>query len=63
MTNTEFEQVLRGAVAGSHRDLEKLLELYQPLIRKHSRINGSFHEELHQYLLIHIALNIHKFTI
>ncbi len=63
MDNSEFHQILQGAVAGSHRDLEILLELYAPLIRKHAYIDGEFSEELYQYLLIHIALNIHKFIL
>lgn len=63
MDNREFRQILQGAVAGNHRDLELLLELYDPMIRKHARINGVFSGELYQYLLIHIALNIHKFTL
>lgn len=63
MNDYDFGQVLKGAVAGSHQDLEHLLELYEPLIQKHSYVNGEFDKELHQYLLIHIALNIHKFTI
>ncbi len=62
MTKEEFEKVLQGAVAGRHDDLEELITLYAPLIRKHSFINGLFDEDLHQYLLIHIALNINKFS-
>lgn len=63
MNKAEFKQILQGAIAGSHRDLELLLEMYEPLIRKHSLKNGVFDKDLHQYLLIHIALNIHKFII
>lgn len=63
MQKNEFAQILRGAVAGSHDDLEILLAEYEPLIRKYSYIQGAFDEDLHQYLLIHIALNIHKFII
>lgn len=63
MNKSEFRQILQGAVAGSHRDLERLIELYDPMIRKYAYVNGEFKEELHQYLLIHIALNIHKFTL
>ena len=58
-----FKQVLLGALAGSHTALELILELYAPMIRKHSLVNGTFDKELYQYLLIHIALNIHKFAI
>lgn len=50
-------------ISGSHEALEKLLELYVPLIDKHSRVNGQIDEDLRQYILIHIALNISKFTI
>ena len=32
-------------------------------IRKYAHVNGVFNPELHQYLQIHIALNIHKFTL
>ena len=63
MTKDEFAAVLQGAVAGSHDDLERLLELYKPLIDKHSYHQGAYNEDLHQYLLIHVALNIGKFPI
>jgi len=55
--------ILQGAVAGKHDDLERILELYEPMIRKYSYHNGVFLEDLHQYLLIHIALNINKFPL
>ena len=63
MTNQEFASVLKGAVAGRHEDLEVILRLYEPMIRKHSFHDGKFSEDLHQYLLIHIALNINKFPL
>lgn len=63
MDNQQFAAVLQGAVAGRHENLEKILDLYEPLIRKHSFNKGAFNEDLHQYLLIHIALNISKFTL
>lgn len=59
MTKAEFAATLQGAVAGKHEDLEKILRLYEPLIRKYSGSN----DELHQYLLIHVALNINKFPL
>ena len=62
MDKTQFETVLQGAVAVKHDDLEHLLKLYAPLIRKYSFIKDTFDEDLHQYLLIHIALNINKFS-
>lgn len=63
MKKTEFAQILHGAVAGRHEDLEVILALYEPLIRKHSYYRGIYNEDLHQYLLIHIALNISKFIL
>ncbi len=63
MTAEEFKAVLQAAIAGSHEALETILDQYEPLIRKHSYIEGRYDEDLHQYLLIHIALNISKFSI
>ncbi len=62
MNNAEFRELLLGAVAGNHNNLEMILELYEPLIRKHSYVDGKYDEDLHQYILIHIALNISKFS-
>ncbi|MBD5092873.1 MAG: helix-turn-helix domain-containing protein [Subdoligranulum sp.] len=53
--------ILQGAVAGRHEDLEKIFDLYMPLINKHSIWNGQLDEDLRQYIMIHIALNISKF--
>ena len=58
MTPDEFHRILKEAVDGSHEALEILLHLYEPLIRKHSMIDGELDEDLRQYIMIHIALNI-----
>jgi hypothetical protein len=63
MTPDEFHRILKKAVDGSHEALEILLHLYEPLIRKHSMIDGELDEDLRQYIMIHIALNISKFQI
>jgi len=63
MKKAEFEVMLRSAMEGSHEALEFLLKLYEPLINKHCYINGALDEDLRQYILIHIALNIGKFPI
>ena len=63
MSREEFRLTLMEAISGSHEALEKLLELYAPLINKYSRVNGQIDEDLRQYILIHIALNISKVTI
>lgn len=63
MNPEEFRRILEDAVLGSHKALEKIFELYDPLINKYSWIDGKLDEDLKQYILIHIALNISKFDI
>lgn len=63
MNKATFRRVLQGAVAGNHDDLEIILELYTPLIDKHCYIDGRFDEDLRQYILMRIALNINKFIV
>ena len=60
MTPDEFHRILKEDVDGSHEALEILLHLYEPLIRKHSMIDGELDEDLRQYIMIHIALNISR---
>lgn len=63
MKPEEFRRILQAATLGSHEALEKILELYDPLINKYSWVDSKFDEDLRQYILIHIALNISKFDI
>ena len=63
MTDVEFRSILIAAVAGEHSALEIILEQYSPLINRYSVINGELDEDLRQYILMHIALNIGKFSI
>lgn len=63
MSKEDFRSILTGAVSGNHKDLEKILELYMPLIEKNSYLNGNIDEDLKQYLMIHIALQIGKFPL
>ena len=63
LSNQEFRKVLEGSVAGRHEDLETILQLYQRTINKYSIRDGRIDEDLRQYLLIHIALNISKFIL
>ena len=63
LSNKEFRDVLAGAVVGRQKDLETLLELYMPMINHYSMLNGKLDEDLRQYLMIHIALNISKFIL
>lgn len=61
MSREEFRRILTAAMAGCHEELEQILVLYMPLIEKNSYINGKLDEDLKQYLMIHIALQIGKF--
>lgn len=63
MTNDIFRSTLAQAVGGSHEALEEILKLYEPLIHKHSYLNGKQDDDLRQYLMIHVALNSHKFPL
>ena len=63
MNVKDFRTLLQEAVYGSHDALEEILTMYEPLINKHSYVNGKFDEDLHQYLLITIALTISKFKV
>lgn len=62
MTKEEFRKVLTGAAAGTHSDLEVILQLYMPLIDSNSYLLGQLDEDLKQYILMHIAINISKFS-
>lgn len=63
MDKETFRFTLQGAVAGNHDDFLKIINLYAPLIENLCYINGKFDEDLHQYILMHIALKISKFII
>lgn len=63
MKKNDFEFILRRAVQGNNAALEKIFEIYEPMIYKYSCVNGRFDPDMNQQLLLHIALNIHKFTI
>ena len=63
MTKDKFAEILTAAMAGDHGALEMLLKLYKPIIDKQCYIGGVLDEDLRQYILIHIALNISKFPL
>lgn len=63
MTRNDFEYILRRAIKGDNAALERIFEIYEPMIYKYSCVNGKYDPDLHQQLLLHIALNIHKFSI
>ena len=46
----EFEQLLRNAKQGKKEAKEELWNRYQPLVRKLSRVDGRYSEDLYQEL-------------
>lgn len=63
MTKVEFAEVLALATEGDHTALDKIYELYMPLIDKHSIVDGRFDEDCKQYIMIQVALQITRFKI
>lgn len=63
MMNKQFSDALQGAVEGNHEDLEEILKLYMPMIDRYSYLNGKLDEDMKQYIMIHIALNISRFPL
>ena len=59
----EFRSVLEGAVSGEMAAFEALVELYDHLICKYSRIRGGIDADLRQHLLVHVLLHIHEFQV
>ena len=61
MTQQDFENVLNGAIQGDLKALEYLLDLYQPLIRKYSYVNGRLDEDLYQQLIFRMLKQVRRF--
>ena len=61
MTQQDFESVLNGAIQGDLKALECLLDLYQPLIRKYSYVNGRLDEDLYQQLILRSLKQVRRF--
>lgn len=63
MTKSEFAEILTRATEGDRTALDKILELYMPLIDKHSVVGGRFDEDCKQYIMLQVALQIARFKI
>ena len=63
MTKSEFAEILNRATAGDHAALDKIFEIYMPLIDKHSVVGGRFDEDCKQYIMFQIVLQITRFKI
>lgn len=58
-----FRSTLEMAIAGDQDALGELFIMYAPMIRRYSMLNGREDEDLRQYIMIRVALNISKFNI
>jgi DNA-directed RNA polymerase specialized sigma24 family protein len=56
-----FEEMVKYAQLGDRNAIEQLLLLYEPLIKRHSRIDGKADEDLQQFILLRILINLKFF--
>lgn len=63
MINGEFRRLLEKAILGDRDALGLIIEVYMPLINKHSNINGSLDEDCRQFIMLRVFLAISKFEI
>lgn len=62
LSNNEFREILVRAQTGDNEAMTDILELYMPLINKHSFVNGKLDEDLRQNILLQIVKSIKKFV-
>lgn len=62
LSNNEFREILVRAQAGDNEAMTDILELYMPLINKHSFVNGKLDEDLRQNILLQIVKSIKNFS-
>lgn len=58
MTNEQFRELLIKAQAGDNEAMTDILEMYMPLINKHSYVNGKLDEDLRQNIVLEILKSI-----
>ena len=62
MSNEQFKEILIKAQSGDNEAMTDILEMYMPLITKHSYINGQLDEDLRQNILLEIVKSIKFFV-
>ena len=58
MTNEQFRELLIKAQTGDNEAMTDILEMYMPLINKHSYVNGLLDEDLRQNIILEILKSI-----
>lgn len=62
MTNDEFRNLLIRAQAGDNEAMADILEMFMPLINKHSCVNDRLDEDLRQNIILKILKSIKNVT-
>lgn len=63
VSNKELKDLIVKAQAGDNEAMTDILELYMPLINKHSFVNGRLDEDIRQNILLEIVKSIKKFVL
>ena len=58
-----FRALLEKALSGDHDSIMELLDVYQPLIEKHSRVYGYIDEDCRQYIQLRFVIALRHFEI
>ena len=58
-----FNLILEKAINGDKEAIQKILKIYEPMIKSNSKWRGILDEDLEEYIIIRIVKNISKFKI
>lgn len=58
-----FDEILRRAQIGEKLAMQQLIDMYDPVIKKHSIFNSTFDEDCYQYLVIRFIKEVRKFRL
>ena len=58
-----FNLILEKAINGDEEAIQKILKIYEPMIKSNSKWRGILDEDLEEYIIIRIVKNISKFKI
>ena len=58
-----FNQILEKAINGDEESIQKILKIYEPMIKSNSKWRGILDDDLEEYIIIRIIKNISKFKI
>jgi DNA-directed RNA polymerase specialized sigma subunit len=61
VTSRPFSETLRDARAGDPDAVEAILARYLPLINKYSIADGRLDEDMRQYIMMRVIMQIPKF--